>query len=270
VLAFGCYTYCVVFAVSCLWPYAHFRGFNHSSDERGFSLSGLWIDRWSPHERLVDVQQLILRRKPTLVVFSGYLSEGLDDYAHRAVTASLENGGIRILSQIPIASQQIDQLGLESFPGGVFTLQPPSGPAIEVGVMALKPSMSQEIFERNRITARRLSSLMRNSSAPRLVAAEFATTPFSSFVSVYSEQAKLRSLMFGQGLLKTFNLESPLALSNDSNVFVSRDLEPVVFERIILPGRARSVLYFEVRVSPLLHAGIKSSVVDARIWKGLL
>jgi hypothetical protein len=137
-------------------------------------------------------------------------------------------------------------LGIEAFPGGVFVLQQEGSAAIEIGVMRLERSISSEVFERNRVTSRRLASLMRNSDEPRLVVAQFGTTPFSQLMAIYPKQARLRSLMFGMELSKMFEIAWPALVSPGSNIFVSRDFTRQTLELIHLPGCQSPLIFFRV------------------------
>jgi hypothetical protein len=257
--AIVCYGYVIVSMGSVLAPYLWYSRWYQPPNQDTPVISGLWIDGWSTRDRLSDLREVLSRTEPMVVMVSGEfagLEQSLDPLKflpYRARTSSAENGGISIFSAIPIGAEKIDHLGVEAFPGGVFSLYPPGGRSIELGVMALVRSTTQEQFERNRITARRLSSVMRSSRAPLIVAAQFSTTPFSPFMAVYSEQVRLRSIMFGLGLYKTFNMENPVVISTDSNIFVSQDFSRVSFERIYLPMRERAALFFRVLLSGQLN-----------------
>jgi hypothetical protein len=257
--AIVCYGYMIVSMGSVLAPYLWYSRWPQPPNQDAPIISGLWIDGWSTRDTLSDLREVLLRTKPMVVMVSGDFAglepslDVLKFLPYRARTSSAENGGISIFSAIPIGAEHIDHLGVEAFPGGVFSLYPPGGRSIELGVMALVRSTSQEQFERNRITARRLSSVMRSSRAPRIVAAQFSTSPFSPFVGVYSEQVRLRSVMFGLGLYKTFNMENPFVMTTDNNIFVSQDFSRVSFERIHLPMRERAALFFKVALLGQLH-----------------
>jgi hypothetical protein len=64
--------------------------------------------------------------------------------------------------------------------------------------------------------------------------------------AIYPEQTRMRSLMFGAGLLKTTDHRSWLSNFTHSNVFISKDLTRLEFERIVLPERANALFYFSV------------------------
>jgi hypothetical protein len=254
--AIGCYGYIVTHTVLILAPYLTYDRWPQFSGLPTKELSGLWIecppDAGSPG----DIERLIGRIDPTIVILGdGSTADQLSvdtvkRYPHRMHTSSMEQGNIVLLSQIPFGSQVAEDLGIEAFPGGVFVLQPEGMLPVEVGVMTMKPSTSQDIFERNRITSRRLASLMRNSHAPRLVAAQFNTTPFSPLMSIYPEQARLRSLMFGMGLQTLWGFERAPFAGATSNVFVSRDFVRQAFERIRIPECTHPALSFVVKFEP--------------------
>jgi hypothetical protein len=251
--AICCYGYVTVHMGIIMAPYLYYGSWSATREVLGPELGFLWLEGRSESDRVEDLSKLLARTTPTVVIMSGYgdldsqrLSD-LRDYPYLQRTASQERGGITLFSKIPFGNQVTDSLGIEALPGGVFVLQPSETESIEVGVLALARSTSRGIFERNRVTARRLSSLMRNSGAPRVVVGQFGTTPFSQLMSVYPQQARMRSLMFGIGLLKTFDMNNPFIALTDSNVFVSTDLVRRGFERIHRSGQTHAALAFRIQ-----------------------
>jgi len=261
--ALACFVYAIAFALWKIVPYVYYSHWSSVADDSGARMRGIWVDSWSAADRVAELGRTITSKQPSVVMIAGIApNDALRDplfetFPYRARTATVdpvdgELPSIAIASKIPFAAGSIDQLGLEALPGGVFPLQLSNSAVLELGVMALMPSDSQAAFERNRITSRRLSSLMRNSKAPRVVAAQFYTTPFSQFMAVYPEQTKMRSLMYGIGLYKTVDMNNPLSNSTESNVFVSRDITRLEFERIRIRGRARAMLYFQVQLREVI------------------
>jgi hypothetical protein len=254
--ALGCYGYVIVFMGCKLAPYLFYDRWPAQVSQGSATVSGLWIDQWGRGDSISALQALVTRKAPMVLMVSGensaveLLGAMTERFPNQVRTQCTDGDVISVFSQLPFGAQQFDNLGVEAFPGGVFSLQVHDGRQIELGVMALSRSTSQELFERNRITARRLSSLMRNSREPRIVAAQFSTTPFSQLMALYPEQARLRSLMFGAGLHKTFNMEHPFVITTDSNIFVSRDFARLSFEAITIPERERTALFFRVALGP--------------------
>ena len=103
-------------------------------------------------------------------------------------------------------------------------------------------------FERNRISARRLASYMRNSEATRLVVGSFYATPFSQLSSVFTSQARLRSLWYGKGMVKTYDMNHTFSRFTFSHGFVSRDIRPRRVERVEVPGCSRAGLSADLLV----------------------
>ncbi len=237
----------IVSILGSLLPYLYYNRWPQGILDTPCKISGVWIDHWSRRDSFDQIYAVVDSKHPSTVIVSGELSESdlkasfLELFPYRAKTSSQENGGITILSRVPIASNYIDDLGVDAFPGGVFTLKPESCQEIELGVMALVPSKNQGDLQRNLITARRLSSLMRNSDALRIVTAQFSTTPFSAIMAIYPEQTRLRSLMYGLGIKNLFSAQT------GSNVFVSREFARVSYELLHYPGRARAMQYFKVK-----------------------
>jgi len=147
-----------------------------------------------------------------------------------------ERGEITVLTSLHIEDRGVPNLGFNARSGGVVGLKLPSGFTIDLGVISLRPSTARNEFERNRISARRLASYMRNSEATRLVLGNFYATPFSQLASVFTSQARLRSLWYGKGMLKTYDMNHVLSHFTFSHGFVSRDMRPGRVDRLKLPG----------------------------------
>jgi hypothetical protein len=242
----------IVSVVGTLIPYLYYNRWPNGVGNPACAFSGVWIDHWSDRDSLHQVYAVIDSKRPSIVMVNGEFSAGglksevFELFPYRAKTRSSENGGVSILSRLPIGDNYIDDLGVDALPGGVLTLKPESCQEIELGVMALVPSRTQETLQRNLITSRRLSSLLRNSNALRIVAAQFSTTPFSQIISIYPEQTRLRSLRYGLGIKNLIKIENPLFSETVGQVFVSREFTRGSYELIKAAGREGAIQYFEV------------------------
>jgi hypothetical protein len=224
-----------------------------------FSLSGLWIDSFSGESEQELVDRVIKRYAPDVVVLSGKSVDGKARvsvgamYPHRLGTRAGAAGGIAILSQIPFASPAMRELGFDALPGGVATLVVANERVLELGVLLLEPSRDQDSFERNRISSRRLSSLMRNSFESRVVVGNFASSPFSMLSSVFNEQSRMNSMAFGGGIRQTIQVLDNTGFASGRNVFASRDMIRERFELIAEPSRKSPIVFFSVVSGPALE-----------------
>jgi len=156
------------------------------------------------------------------------------------------HAGVLVISSLELLDPDVSNLGINSRPGGVVAVKLPSGALISLGVINLSPAFNQRDFERNRVSARRLASVMRNSDSTRLVIGDFYATPLSQFVSVFTEQARLRSLWYGQGIVKTYDMRRMLSHFTLSHALVSRDLRPAKVERVSIPECSRAGIFTEL------------------------
>lgn len=246
--------YVLLLVAQCAKPYLVFNRWPHIDAASSASLSILYLDEWRGESSHDYVREIVQHRRPTIVIVSGQrvaeLAHKLPDtqYPYRAQTVASVDGAVRIFSALPLETDMIRDLGIEAYPGGTVRVRISDTKVIELGALMLAPSFSTEQFERNRISTRRLASLMRNSDATRIVVASFNATPFSQFASIYVEQARMRSVFFGRGLKKTYNMQSQLVPLLLSNALVSRDVQPIDVERIEIPGRSRAGIFFAVRI----------------------
>jgi hypothetical protein len=254
VLVVIAYLYAVLQMVHRVRRYIHFAHWAVPQSAT-VSVSGVWIDSFSSAAESEVLTQIVSRYSPTLVmVHSEGLGSSLLDvpplakYPFHASTAPSADGTITVFSKLPFTTPQMTDLGFEALPGGLITLKLSQGQALELGVLALTRSVDTASFERNRITSRRLSSLMRNSSAHRIVVGNFNSTPFSMLSSIYNEQAGMHSLVFGGSFAQVFSALSGFSSSGGRNVFVARDCGKERFEFIKVPHRAAPIILFAATI----------------------
>lgn len=244
----------IMYVVTCVRPYLTFSRWPHLVDEHSAQLSFLYVDGWTKSDRIEEFLPIIEERKPSLIVLSGKdIGAAMaaipgGRFPYRASTQPSEGGDISIASVIPLETDAIEGLGLNAYPGGVATLRLTSSKVIQLGVLMMEPSFSKSQFERNRISTRRLATLMRNSEESRILLANFNATPFSQFTSMYLDQARMRSLLFGHGLTKTYDLRASMIHLLLSNGLVSRDIEPQQVELLSVSGRERAALFASMRM----------------------
>lgn len=242
------------YVVSRLSPYFTFSRWPHLVSENSAPLSLLYVDGWSSDDRVEEFVPIVEEKKPSLIVLSGknvgpaMAALSGERFQYRSLTQPSEDGEISIASVIPLTTDSIEGLGLNAYPGGVATLQLAPSKVVQLGVLIMEPSFSKAQFERNRISTRRLATLMRNSDETRILLANFNATPFSQFTSMYLDQARMRSLLFGHGLAKSYDLRDPMIHLLLSNGLVSRDVEPQYVELVRVLGRARSAIFASVRI----------------------
>jgi hypothetical protein len=221
-------------------PYFYFANWRVANSSQTEYLTGIWVDDWSGVDKTSAIEQLVFSYKPDLFLVSGQKTGDLKGILRRghfrdiAYVDSVEDRSFVLASTRTILPIKFPNLGVMAWSGGVFSILLDQEREFQIGVMNLEPSINKENFERNRVTARRLSSIMRDSSLSRLVAARFNTTPFSQFVSVYTEQAGMNSLMFGERVMPT------------SNILISRDLGRQGIKRIVDSGGDGDAFWFKI------------------------
>jgi hypothetical protein len=233
--------------------YFHFAGWK-SVVATAPVVSGVWIDSFSPATEQALVQDLVARFSPALLIVGAKGAGPLVSqqvagaYNYRVSTSPAPDGVIEIHSRFKPATDKVTELGSNALPGGVVSLIMPDGGQFEIGVLMLERSVDKESFERNRISSRRLSSLMRSSQQRRLVVGNFNTTPFSMLSSIFNAQSRMYSLIFGSGfvnVLKSLNVNSS---AFGRNVFVSSEISPKDLQFIAFTNGREPALFFSVLV----------------------
>lgn len=213
----------------------------------------MYVDRLDSSQAYDATLAELRSQRPTLLIVSG---EGFDnliarvpagEYPVRISTAPSNSGRVHLLAQGRVKLEPLQELGFGAMPGGLVKVRIDSR-SLELGLIALQPSLSKDSFESNRISSRRLASLMRASESSRVVVGSFNATPFSQLVSVYAEQVRMRSIFFGRGFRKTFDMTRAVVAFPFTNAFVSKDLRPVNVEVLRLAGHDRAAIAFSVHL----------------------
>jgi hypothetical protein len=154
-----------------------------------------------------------------------------------------------VLSQFEPSEESRVSLGLDALPGLFLSLQVPQVGPVLLGALDLIPAASQDDFFASKVTSRRLATLMRYREEPRIVAGNFNATPFAPLVNMYRRQLSMRSVMFGQGLIRTFDRTGPLVRLTLDNAFVSKDVAVIGFQAIEGISERRTTLAWRLRVT---------------------
>ncbi len=237
----------------------------------------LWIDGLSSSDTLAEIAALRAIKDVHLSVVSSAAKSKLNPRVVAGVplfetapfVEQATGGEIALYSHYPFGPRRLTKLGVAALPGALFEVLLSNDLTIELGVMTLLPALSAESLEQSRITSRRLASLMRSSQGPRVVIAQFNTTPFSQLRGIYLDQVKLVSLSYGRRSPSALLLDLPpfnamfknahsasayLANRTAGEVLVSKDIVPVSYNEIkIAPGlteRGVRVYLFVLGVSP--------------------
>lgn len=191
------------------------------------------------------------RRAPSLVVLVGEHEQlAVAREALQGFPFVLESTpeGLLVLSRFEPQDGSQKGLGVGALPGAFLKLRVPQVGTMLFGALSLIPAASQDDFFLSKVTSRRLATLMRYQSEPRVVVGDFNASPFAPLVNMYPRQLGFRSVMYGQGLVRTFDLEEPMVRLTLDNAFVSKDIRVSAFETLEGISRRRSALSFVLRV----------------------
>jgi hypothetical protein len=214
----------------------------------------VWIDSWTEHDDPGALTKIVARYSPTIVLVSGTLSDSnsaavsIPRYPHRLELKAAGSDRIVFMSQLPLGSSAELQLGIGAEAGGFIPLLVGENKTVQIGAIDLKYASNAIDFERKRISSRRLSALVRNGVDTRIVVGQFRSTPFSQLVSIYSQQARVRSLRFNAGIFKAQSILNYCQAECAAQVFVSRDVIPGQLEEFQMDGRQQPALFFQVSV----------------------
>ncbi len=241
--------------VKRVWPYVWFdRWTGKRIESTATSVSGMWIDSWTEQQDPRALMSIVERYSPTIIAISGRIPDAhnfavpLDRYPHRLTLQAADSGEISFMSQLPIGAGAKLDLGINAAVGGFIPVQLTAGKTVQIGTIDLKQATTPADFEQKRISARRLSALIRNGADTRIVLGQFNCTPFSQLVSIYTQQARVRSLRFNSGPLQSLRILRYCRTECPAQAFVSRDVLPEHVEEFRLAGREQQGLFFRVLI----------------------
>ncbi len=230
-------------------PYLYFPKAREQREAQGSPLSVLFSHTDFAPDGLPQLAKEAAARRPDLVVLFGeqpQLSvalEALGPFSSVVRTPEELPDGILVLSRLTVESSR-NEMGVDSLPALSMRMRAPGGEPILLGALSLVPPSSQDAFFRNKVTSRRIATLMRYSEEPRLAIGSFQSAPFSPLVSMYVRQVRLWSVMFDRGLFRTFDVSDPLVRLTLDHAFVSRDLQVTSLEMLEGISRRRRGMAF--------------------------
>ena len=147
--------------------------------------------------------------------------------------ASVAEGvrNVEIRSRFPFKENPKQEVGYAALPAVFGTVVLPEGVALQLGAFDLLSPVSQQNFVASRLTSRRIASILRFNSTPRMVFGGFRAPITSQIVDMYPDQVRLKSVLFNQGIGGLWRrLREVFSWNSVLNVFVARNirLEQVV------------------------------------------
>jgi len=210
-------------------PYIYFSRWPALDDDRIAELSVLFTPLKAREFQASRMDAVVSAHRPDIVVVMGEgissisLGDKISEYPVQLSSLTIDERSIRVFSRFALAPEhQTNDLGYAALPAMYVGLEHPVGGLFELGALQLVPAFSAQAFDDNRTTSRRLATLVRNSSRPRVVVGSFFGSQFSQIVSMYARQGRLRSVMFDRGFMRTWDMHNPLMRIAADHGFVSR------------------------------------------------
>lgn len=226
VLSLMLLTYHVVFVGHVLSPYV--TGSPRQTGDGQERLSLAYIQRFSSLPGLLEFSD---RFNPHILITQDFpiahVSAVKGRFRYMKVASDDNDRGILIASRFSILDDVAKNLGVNAYPGAVMRIRVNRSFAPLLGVLALRPSRNQESLERNRITSRRLASVMRNGVGPRIAVLGLSATPWSQFSYIFQEQTDMKSVLEHIGWREYIAIDKPFGIKTLHNIFVSPELHCV-------------------------------------------
>lgn len=246
----------LLIVVGLLRPYVYFSKWPGVDKDRSIGLTVLVVP-WFLRESGVEVfDQLLQRYRSDLVVITGLSNlAALRDSVGNAFPFFMafedaQENKLLALSRYPINAISRMGSGFGGLPAMYGMIELPKQEMLELGVLSLSPIKDQESFEDNKLTARRMATLVRNSARHRMLIGSFFESPFSKNVSIFSRQGRLRSVMFGRGLHSTWDMHSTFLRMPADHAFVSRRIVVEEVELVDVQQSHHRGMFFKVALEP--------------------
>ncbi len=242
----------LVYRVSALAsPYLHFSRWAAIESSRSVDLPMLLSHTDFTPGGAQRLAGIVSAQAPGIIILVGQreqLMRAQESLPAYPFVVESEPAGLLVLSRFEPSEESRVSLGLDSLPGLFLNLKVPEVGPVLLGALDLIPAASQDDFFASKVTSRRLATLMRYRKEPRIVVGNFNATPFAPLVNMYRRQLSMRSVMFGQGFIRTFDLTEPFVRLPLDNAFVSKDVAVIGFELFEGVSEHRSTLAWRVRV----------------------
>ena len=145
-------------------------------------------------------------------------------------SASEREPKVEIRSRFPFNDTAKRDVGYKALPAVFGTFAVSEGTFLEIGAFDLKPSLSQEDFVASRLTSRRIATLLRFSTTPRMVLGAFHAPITSQIVDMYPDQVRLKSVLFNQGISGLWRrIKEVFSWGSALNAFVAKN---IILERV--------------------------------------
>jgi hypothetical protein len=237
-------------------PYLYFSAWPVLKGQHIFTLTVMVVPLHSNETLPGGLDAVVRDSRPDVVVVLGAYVGSFGESAELkafpfSVRQSDQTGrGVWIMSKYPFADEVHQGAGFGALPATYERLRLPEGEIVEIGALSLSPIQDQDTFEDNKLTSRRIATLVRNSSRHRIVVGSFFGSPFSKIVSMYVRQGRLRSVMFGRGFQSTWDMQSSLIRLPADHAFVSRRIKVEEVELFDLPGARHRGMIFKAQFEP--------------------
>lgn len=232
---------CLILQLACLWavaaiawPYVSYSKNGPQGVVYADPVSILLVDEdIGTHAR---GGRLELPRADIVVKLSANTKESVDVVASEDPSVSVQSlaeGARKVVlsSTLPFSKPPKRDVGYAALPAIFAEVVLAPDTTLEIGALDLLPSMSQETFVASRLTSRRVASLLRFSSKPRMVVGGFRAPITSQIVAMYPEQVRLKSILFNQGAVALWGrLRESFARQSALNIFVAKN---IVVEQVV-------------------------------------
>jgi hypothetical protein len=196
----------------------------------------------------VEVEQ------PSMIIVTRYgdapiLESLADRYPSRFVSPSSGDRVVEVLSKLEPKGAVRVEYGYAALPAVIGEFATDDGYPVVIGAFDLLPPWRQEDFLRSRLTSRRLATVMKYTSKPRIVFGAFRTSPTSQIVEMYPDQVRLRGLSFDSGISFVPELiRMSLNFEEGQHIFTART---ILCSRVVeskADGGGFSAVLFDARI----------------------
>ena len=229
---------CVARTGKVVMPYLYARQKTYSHLVYSASERFLFIDisERSGSARSEALKAFVDVEDPSMIIVTRYvdvpiLASITERYPSSVVSLPSKDRVVEVLSKLQTREPIRLDYGYAALPAVSGEFLTRDGIPFMIGAFDLLPPWRQEDFLRSRLTSRRLASVLKYTSKPRLVFGVFRTSRISQIVDMYPDQLRMRELSFDSGVsIVPELLKESLSFKKSQHVFTARN---IVVSRVV-------------------------------------
>ncbi len=225
---------CALFLIFALWNAAKLLPqvlpANDPEGSPAAQLKTLLVNGQTENKEFSKVRELVLNRKPDLVVFEEVNDEWMSqleplraEFPHVVAEPREDNFGIALFSRFPLRDPKVRYFGDAGVPSIVARVATSAGEVVVLATHPLPP-VGAEHFNLRNDQLQRIAEYIRTVSGPAILLGDLNTSPWSSHFKRFVQASALVDTSRGHGWQPTWPAIMPLLLVPIDHALCTKDI----------------------------------------------